>query len=150
MNVVWPGIKQIHLIYQHIEILVRFTHNLHLFFTYSFFIFTYTVVRSYIKQILQLINTLRLEACRAGFNTQFTATLCALKHRVRFLYYRRLSRKNFSFVLVLRLLIFIQFVVIDVYDETAKVLIVTFYVRNGDILLLRYFYCTALTYLKNT
>ena len=126
-NVVWPGIKQIHLIYQQIATLVRFYTQFTFVFYLQFFIFTHTLVRSDIKQILQLINTLRLEACRAGFNTQFTATLCALKHTVRFLYNRRVFRKDF-FVLMLRLVIFVQFVVRDVYDETRKFVIFTFYV----------------------
>ena len=127
MNVVWPCIKQIHLIYQHIAILVRFYTQFTVVFYLQFFIFTHSLVCSDIKQILQLINTLRLEACRAEINTQFTATLCALKHTVRFLYYRRMFRKDL-FVLMLRLVIFVQFVVRDVYDETRKFVIFTFYV----------------------
>jgi len=43
-----------------------------------------------------------------------------------------------------RTVIFVQFVVRDFYDETGKVVIVTFYVRTGYTLLLRYFllHCT--------
>ena len=128
MNVVWPGIKQIHFIYQNIAILVRFYTQFTVVFYLQFFIFTHSLVCSDIKQILQLINTLRLEACRAEINTQFTATLCALKHTVRFLYYRRVFRKDFCFVWMRRTVIFVQYVVRDVYDETGKVVIVTFYV----------------------
>ena len=94
-NVVWPGIKQIHLIYQHIATLVRFYTQFTFVFYLQFFIFTHTLVRSDIKQILQLINTLRLEACRAGFNTQFTKALLAPISAVRFFTAEECSGRKF-------------------------------------------------------
>ena len=38
MNLVWPGIKQIHLIYQHIATLVRFYTQFTFVFTLTLFI----------------------------------------------------------------------------------------------------------------
>jgi len=51
MNVVWPGIKLIHLIYQHIVILVPFTHNLYLFLHLQFLFLHMNVVGPGIKLI---------------------------------------------------------------------------------------------------
>jgi len=93
----------------------------------------------------QLINTLRLEAHRSVFHTQFTTALCVPIHTVRFFTIEQCSGRKF-FVRMHWTVICVQFAVSDVYDETGKVVLVAFYVRTGDTLLLTYFYCTALTH----
>ena len=111
--------------------------------------FTHSLVRLGIMQIPHLINTLRPEASRAGFNTQFTATLCVSKHTVRFFTTEECSGTIF-YVRMRKTVIFVQFVVRDVYEETGKVVIVTFYVRTGYTLLLRYFLMNYTNTFKKT
>ena len=69
----------------HCDFSLFFTQNLRLFLHLQFYILT------------QLINTLWLETCRAGLNTQFTTTLYVLKHAVRLFTTEECFRRKFLY-----------------------------------------------------
>jgi len=98
------------------------THKLHLFPHLIFFLFLH---RLGIKQILQIINTLRHETHGSVFYTKFTLALGVPKHAAGFFYYSRVFRKE-NFCKDAPNSNSCTIAVSDVYDETEKVVIVTF------------------------